>query len=331
MIEEIQQRRLIFVTGKGGVGKSVCSGAIAVALARRGRRVLIVETDTFASLPHLFGVSKARSAASRIDSPVRLADQIDGLNLVGEECLVRTLTRFLPSETAVRAITQNRVTSAFFQSAPSVNEFVLLDQIMGPLTARYDHVIVDLPASGHALTFLAVPKTLSEMMRGKGPIASRADELHARIGNGEETAIVAVSLPEELPVQETIELASAVEASIGRTLTGIVVNMVHDSPIEAESDLEKFRALMRERLDGQQPVDLLAESTCVGWWRLMVAAALSDGWRERDLKYRERLASEVSTPMVDVPMFFEVEDARLIHLIAGSICGEEDRSTKAVP
>jgi arsenite/tail-anchored protein-transporting ATPase len=328
MDELLNDRGLIFVTGKGGVGKSVCAGAIASSLAATGARVLLVETDTFPAQPHIFGLPNPSEPAGQADGRIRLRERLDTVNLRASECLVQTLKRFLPSEKLVRAIAQNRITSAFFQSAPSVNEFVLLDQIEAQLSRSYDHVVVDLPATGHALTFLAVPKTLRGMMREKGPIAKRAGELESRIADSESTAIVAVCLPEELPVQETIEFASALENSLGRSLTCVLVNMIHDPPLENPSDLSAFRAVCARVLGGDDVTEALADEGNRGWRRLVMGGALSESWERRDRHYLRLLADEIDTPVVDIPMFFEVEDAKLVGLIEGVVRPAQAADTK---
>lgn len=310
MWDRLLKKRLVFVTGKGGVGKSTASAALASAFAEQGRRTLVVETDTFSAMTEMLGVTAPPST-----TPHRVSERLDVVNLSAAECLVSTLTRFLPSERIVRAITQNRVTEAFFKSAPAVSEFVLLDQIQLYVdemeTSGYDHVIVDLPASGHAVTFLNVPKTLHDMMRGRGPIAKRAVEIHQQIQKQKETAIVAVCLPEEMPVNETVELAGAIRDTLGRGLDLVIANMVHDSPIEP-TQRAAFGAV-RRRVHGEtEPAEALAEDDMDGLGRLIAGSALALDWTERDRHYLGVLADKLDVEIVEVPVFYEIDARRLL-------------------
>ncbi len=282
-------------------------------LAERGDRVLIAETDTYSAMSDMLGGTKAGTA------PTKLEDNLWAVNLRAEECLVSTLTRYLPSERIVRAITGNRVAESFFQSAPAVNEFVLLDQIQEYVdqtgAERFDHVVVDLPASGHAVTFLTVPKTLHGMMRGIGPIAGRAREITDQAMDPEETAIVAVCLPEEMPVNETLELEEQLVSELGRGLDVAMVNMIHRAPMDsATRDL--FRAI-RARYNGdEEPAEILADDEADSLVRLVAGNALALDWYERDVHHLARLAAELDAEIVEIPMFYEIDDAVLVERVA---------------
>lgn len=313
VIDSLDKKRLIFVTGKGGVGKSTCAAAIARTLAERGRRVLIAETDTYSAMSDMLGGTRAEV------EPTAISDTLWAVNLSSEECLVSTLTRYLPSERIVRAITGNRVAEAFFQSAPAVSEFVLLDQIQTYVersgTEAYDHVVVDLPASGHAVTFLSVPKTLHGMMRGIGPIATRAAEITDEITNPDETAIVAVCLPEEMPVNETLELEDQLVSELGRGLDIALVNMIHRAPMEsATRDLFSF---LREQYNGdEEPAEILADDDAESLVRLVAGNALALDWFERDLHHLGRLTAQLGAEIIEIPMIYEIDDSTLVQRVA---------------
>jgi anion-transporting ArsA/GET3 family ATPase len=313
VIDILHNARLIFVTGKGGVGKSTCAAAVARSLAEQGRRVLIAETDTYSAMSDMLG---GTGAGVR---PTEISENLWAVNLRSEECLVSTLTRYLPSERIVRAVTGNRVAEAFFQSAPAVNEFVLLDQILIYLEQkkprRFDHVVVDLPASGHAVTFLSVPKTLHDMMRGIGPIAGRAAEITDRITDPDETAITAVCLPEEMPVNETLELEEQLVTELGRGLDLAMVNMIHRPPVP--DDTRDLFGALRARLTGdEEPAEILAGSSADSVVRLVAGNALALDWYDRDLRHLGRLRDELDAEIVEVPMIYEIEDTALVDRVA---------------
>ncbi len=311
MLSPLDDKRLIFVTGKGGVGKSTGTASVAKALAAKGRRILVVETDTYSAMGDLLGVPKGAEGI------VTLGNGIDAINMRADESLVQTLTRFLPSERVVRAITQNRVTASFFESAPSVNEFVLLDQIVSVAEERaetYDHVIVDLPASGHAVTFLAVPKTLNGMMRNVGPVAKRAEAISKRIANKRNTAVVAVCLPEEMPVNETIELAANLERELGRNLTLCLVNMVHRAPVDG-AHRTALNELHSRVNGGRDPSAVLFDGP-TPTQRLVAGNSLAMRWFDRDARYLGILHERLEAPLVEIPMFYEVDHAKIVRRVA---------------
>jgi anion-transporting ArsA/GET3 family ATPase len=311
MLAPIDDKKLIFVTGKGGVGKSTGAAAVAKSLAQRNRRVLVVEPDTYSAMNDLLGVPKGAEGI------ITLGNGIDAINLRADESLVQTLTRFLPSERVVRAITQNRVTASFFDSAPSVNEFVLLDQMLALAEERgetYDHVIVDLPASGHAVTFLAVPKTLHGMMRGVGPVAKRAEAIAKRISNDRETAVVAVCLPEEMPVNETIELAENLQKELGRSLTMCLVNMVHRAPVDGAH--RTALSELHDRLNGARDPSAVLFDEPTPTERLVAGNSLAMRWFDRDARYLGILHERLDTPLVEIPMFYEVDHAKIVRRVA---------------
>lgn len=322
MLDSLDDKRLIFVTGKGGVGKSTTTAALGAALAARGKRVLVVETDTYSAMAEMLGAK-----ATGIE-PIETRENVFAVNLTTRECLVSTLKRFLPSERIVRAVVGNRVAESFFDSAPSVSEFVLLDQIQlyveNSAKEGFDHVLVDLPASGHAVTFLSVPKTLNGMMRGLGPIAKRAQTITDGIQDPRRTAILAVCLPEEMPVNETIELSAQLQEQLGRSLDLAVVNMVHRAPIDG-TWRASFHALRKKVSDGVSPAEILAGEDADALTRLVAGNALALDWFDRDMRYLGLLETRLGADVVEVPMLYEIDDTELVNKVAMHLETPEER------
>ena len=311
MLDPLLDKRLIFVTGKGGVGKSTVTAGLAQALATAGQKTLVLETDTFSAMEDLFGYQ-----STGLD-PVAIHNYLDASNLSSEECFVATLQRFVPSERVARAVIKNRFARVFFKAAPSVNEVTILDQVRvffeknnSDGTPFYENIIVDLPASGHAVSFLNVPSTMHDMMRGIGPIAKMNAQVDALIRDPATTAIVAVCLPEEMPVNETIELSANLTEALSRPLTLAIANMVHQEPIPS-ADREVF-ARIHERIRSEHPgIETLffddeehrSESTAIA--RLIEGNALAIGWHDRDRSYLQLLHDRLDAPIIEVPIFYE--------------------------
>jgi anion-transporting ArsA/GET3 family ATPase len=311
MMEQLESKRLIFVTGKGGVGKSTVTAAVASALARRGKRVLAVETDTYSALAELLDVRLEEGEPSMVEQGLWAT------NVRAEDALIHTIRQFVPSTRVSKAVIQNRVARVFFKAAPSVNEFSILNKVMAlrdegdsPAT-RWDHVVVDLPASGHAVTFLGVPRTLNGMMR-VGGFAKMAGQIADEIEDPKRVAVVAAALPEEMPVKETIELGQQLEEKVRRGLTLVMLNMVHEAPFAPER-AELFASLEAGARGG---VGDEVE-------RVVRGSALALEWYERDKRYIKVLKEAIGCPVVELPMFYEADGATVVERMAAFLNGEQ--------
>ncbi len=333
MLQELSERRLIFVTGKGGVGKSTVTAALGRALARDGRRTLVLETDTFSAMEDLYDYTSPGL------EPVPITDRLHASNLDSEECFIATLRRFVPSERIARGVIKNRIARVFFKAAPSVNEVTILDQVRVFYEATddrgqplYDHILVDLPASGHAVTFLNVPETMHGMMRGVGPIAKMSRQVADLIGDPEVTSVIAICLPEEMPVNETIELEGEIRRTLGRPLDFAIANMVHQSPIEAD-DRPLFETLQEHLKDEVGDLDGLFTGTDVSLTerdalaRLLQGNALALGWFERDQEYLSKLHSDLQAPILELPIVYQSSGADIVDLLADRIDEAQASST----
>ena len=328
MLDQLLDKRLIFVTGKGGVGKSTVTAGLAHALARSKRRTLVLETDTFSAMEDLFDYSSPGL------EPISINEYLYASNLSSEECFIATLRRFVPSERIARAIIKNRIARVFFRAAPSVNEVTILDQVRVFFEKTdddgepfYDHILVDLPASGHAVTFLNVPATMHGMMRGIGPIATMSGQVAELISDPATTAIIAVCLPEEMPVNETIELADNIDETLGRPLDLAIANMVHQAPLDAKNRplFEEIHQQIREDYPGVESLffdeeDERAESTAIA--RLIEGNALALGWADRDREYLELLYDRLSAPIVEVPIVYESSGTDVVDKLSRIFIGD---------
>ena len=330
MLEKLLDRRLIFITGKGGVGKSTITAALARALSRMERRILVLETDTFSAMEDLFDYTSPGL------EPTAINEWLYASNVTSEDSFVATLRRFVPSDRIAKAVIKNRIARVFFRAAPSVNEVTILDQVRvffektdDEGNPYYDHILVDLPASGHAVTFLNVPATMHRMMRGIGPIAKMSGQVAELISDGETTAIVAVCLPEEMPVNETIELADNVIETLGRPLDLAIVNMVHQAPLSSE-ERSVFEALHRQIRKDHPGVESLffededqrTDTTAIA--RLIEGNALALGWFDRDREYLQLLHDRLEAPVVEVPIVYESSGTDVVDRLGRLFLDESD-------
>ncbi|MFH1808952.1 MAG: ArsA-related P-loop ATPase, partial [Pseudomonadota bacterium] len=207
----VRSRDLILVTGKGGVGKSTVVAALAMLAARHRRGAVAVE---IAARPHL-------------DQLLQADARIELCNIDLERSLPRVLGRMLHLPAIVGVALNNRVLRLFVRTSPAVVETIYLDEIyeLVQQNAKRDRpVIVDLPATGHAVTLLDTPSSVRRMLR-VGPVAAKAALIEALLLNPQRCELVVVALPEELPVNETIELVQRAR-ELGLSSRTVVVNQV---------------------------------------------------------------------------------------------------------
>jgi len=228
--------QLIFVSGKGGVGKTTVAAALGQRAAELGQRTLIIETANDGSLAQLFGYRKLGTAPQHLQARLD-AVRVDARQLV-EGYFSRLLRFQWLSDRLLSSNTFNTLTAA----ARGITEFLLLEKILGwvepGMGARrrgYDAVIVDGPATGHALKLLGTPRQLATMVPG-GPIGKTARQLLALLGDCERTQVILVGAPEEMAVRETIETHQALEGDLALHVARPVINRVfprHFTAVEA--------------------------------------------------------------------------------------------------
>lgn len=313
-------KRLWFVTGKGGVGKSTVTAALADSMARTGHRTLVLEMDSFSAMADLLGVEAPQH------EPVRVRDGLYVANLDTSDCLVNSFVRFLPSQRLVRTLLNNRVARLFFDTAPSVNEFVLLDQVQDYLDGEvegaphFDRILVDLPAAGHAVTFLSVPDRLAELI-GVGKIAKRARLIGETIRDTSRTGVAAVCLPEEMPVNETVELESGIEEVANRSLTCVFLNMMHQLPFD-NSDRELFESVLKRTGIIDADTDPSERATAIK--KILTGNSLALDWYDRDQEYSEMLEQKIEkAPIFELPVVYETDETEVIELLSARIEGHE--------
>lgn len=222
-------RRFVVVTGKGGVGRTSIAAALGVHAARSGKRVAVVEMSGAAEVAEVFGL------AGRSYQPRVAARGVTTFSLTPRECLDDFGTRKLRLGMVARRIVNNRVTRAFFEAVPGLHDLQQLGKIENlineplPDDPHYDLVVLDAPATGHGLTLLAAARSMREMTR-VGPFADLARIIERFLANREQTAIVLATLPEALPVHESIELIEALRED-GAELSAILVNQLRPPPL----------------------------------------------------------------------------------------------------
>ncbi|MEO0593618.1 MAG: ArsA family ATPase [Myxococcota bacterium] len=226
------RQRVLLVTGKGGVGKSSVAAGLAVAGARQGLRVLLVELGARAVLGELLGGKSASHRPKRV-----IEERYPSLwvaHLDPRIALQEYLSEALKVRSLAKLATENRVLARLWQAAPSVDEMAVLTALERFERARdaddrerpgYDRIVVDMPATGHAKATLAVPRGALGMIR-VGSLADRARSVDRMLHDREKTAVIVVTLPEELPANETVQLAHDLDDELDLEVRMVVINAV---------------------------------------------------------------------------------------------------------
>ncbi len=216
--------RIVFVLGKGGVGRSTVAAALGLQLAERGERVLVLEWAVADCIGPWFGAPVVGS------KPVSITPRLSLCNYALEEALRAYFVDHLHLGLVYRHIVRSPAVAQVLEVAPGVAEMLFLGELWWLITLaerevglRFDRIVVDAPATGHGASLLDVPSTLSTMGVSK-LLAVETRRVTEMMADPARVGAVVVSLPEPLVVDETLELIPRVTARLGRAPLALVVN-----------------------------------------------------------------------------------------------------------
>jgi anion-transporting ArsA/GET3 family ATPase len=227
-------RRLIFVTGKGGVGKSTVATALGLHAARSGRRTIVAELASQERVRQTF------SQTGEAFEEVELAEGLYTISIDPESAMEEYLR--VKTGALGQALGASRLFQAFAMATPGMRELLSVGKVyeLARFTRHtggadpYDLVIVDSPAAGHGIGILRTPRTFAEIAR-VGPIAGTAQRIAATVADPDFTAVVAVCIAEEMPVNETLWLRDQLRAD-GLELGAVFANaLLPDRFTDAEA------------------------------------------------------------------------------------------------
>jgi anion-transporting ArsA/GET3 family ATPase len=241
------ERELLFITGKGGVGKTTLSAALGLVAAERGLRTIVVELGDQARLPAMFGVTAPQTGAETM-----LRRGLWSISIDPDQALLEWLQQ-LGGRVSGRVLASSSTFQYFAAAAPGAKELVSMVKIWELTQGRrwqrraggYDLVVIDAPSTGHALGLLQSPQTFGAIAR-VGPIAGQSQRVRELLEDQARSGYVAVALPTDMAVTETIELQDGLQSRIGRTLDAVLLNGVLPSRFSA-AELESV-----ERLNGSE-------------------------------------------------------------------------------
>jgi anion-transporting ArsA/GET3 family ATPase len=293
-LTDLLDRRLLFVTGKGGVGKSTAAAALALLSATRGRRTLACEVDAKGDLADFYETSRAGF------EPQKVASNLWHMTMDTEASLREYLHLQLHLPTVSRLGPLAKVFDFVSTAAPGVREILTVGKIGWEVRERhYDLVVVDAPATGHIVGQLTAPQAIKDLVR-VGQVREQTGWLADLLADPAITGLVIVTTPEEMPVNETIDLVRKVRSETNIDVAAIVVNRVLPE-LFSGADEEIF-----ERLSEPGLSDRLADVVRGPVAPVLEAARLAVTLRRTRAGHLDHLRSAVdpAVPMLYVPYLF---------------------------
>lgn len=225
-IMSLLDRRFLFVVGKGGVGKTITSAAIALAAAERGKRVLIAMCNSKDRLSHLLDVPPIGPQVTRV------LPNIDAVNMEPGAALEEYGLMVLKVRALYKVIFENRFVAAFLRGTPGLEAWAMLGKAQHHALEtdssgrpRYDLVVLDAPATGHGLDLLRVPKVIIDVAP-PGLLRREAEKAWELFSDPARSGVCLVTLPEDMPTNETIELHDKVTRELGLPVAALMINRV---------------------------------------------------------------------------------------------------------
>ena len=299
-------RQLLFVTGKGGVGKTTIAASLATLYARTGRRVLLVGVDQRSDLGTMFGVEGVTFEPKVVQPNLHLM-------VLETEASLR---EYLKINLRIPVVTKLGPLAAALDfvatAAPGVREVLTIGKVCYEVRERnYDLVVVDAPATGHVVGYLSAPQAINSFVR-VGLIRGQTDWMVEILRRPEVTGVVAVTTPEEMPVTETGQLLTRLAEDTVVKVAAVVMNRM-PAPLAIGDDL----AIANSAVEGTHPA-------------LRVTAAVRDASSLALIRRREaeeqfaRLVSITNQvfPVITQPVVAVDDPATMVQRIADALADE---------
>jgi len=278
--------RVLIVAGKGGVGKTTASATLALAAARAGLSVLLVEVAGRSATAPMFGADAQGYEESTVYDEADHGS-VRCRSITPDDALVEWLTNHGFSRIAKR-MAKTGLLEIVATATPGIKDLLVLGRIKALESQRVaDLIIVDAPAAGHAVQFLQAPVGVRETAR-TGVLHRQALEVLEMLEDPSRCRALLVSIPEETPINELIETAFAVEDEVGLALGPVIVNGI----LPTIPDLDKA-----------PPAGL----TDVEAGDVRTAAALRRDRNHLQTTQLKRLETELPLPQIRLPQLFTTE------------------------
>jgi anion-transporting ArsA/GET3 family ATPase len=287
-------RKLLFVTGKGGVGKTTVAASLALLAAQHGKRVLVGEVDAKGNLADFLETGPTHF------KPRQVQPGLDAMSMDTEESLKEYLSLQLKLPLMAKMGPLARIFEFVATAAPGVREVLTVGKFLWEVDrGQYDLVVVDASPTGHIVGQLAAPRAINDLVQ-MGAIRQQTDWMLEMLGDPARTGLVIVATPEEMPVRETIDLAGRVKTETDVDLAAVVVNRVLPE-LFGRGEEEVF-----ERLSEPDPLAAVSEASGGDASPLFEAARLAVTLRRTRAEHLDELRGSIDPdiPLLYVPYLF---------------------------
>jgi len=309
---DLLDRKLLFVTGKGGVGKTTIAASLALLASQHGKRTLVGEVDAKGNLADFYETGTTAFRERQV------APNLWAMSMDTEESLKEYLSLQLKIPLIARIGPLARTFDFVANAAPGVKEILTVGKFLWEVRERsYDLVVVDAVATGHITGQLAAPSAIQELVH-VGLVRDQTDWMLDILGDPAQTGVVIVSAPEEMPVNETLELVGRLGAETNVHLAAVVANRVLPE-LFGRGEEEVF-----DRLEAL-PEEALAAAVGGSVQQLLDGARMAVSMRRTRAVHLARLREELpaGTPILYVPYLFQrSHGARATSQVAAHL-GEE--------
>jgi anion-transporting ArsA/GET3 family ATPase len=313
---DLLDRRLPFFTGKGGVGKSTVTAATALLAAERGKRVLLVEVDAKDNLTALFEHAPVGF------EPKRIHPGVHAMQMNTEASLREYLKVNVRVPVLGRLGPLARAFDFVANAAPGVKEILTVGKVCWELReslagrADWDLIVVDAAATGHVIGQLDAPRAIQELVH-VGPVRQQTDWMVELLSDPALTALNVVTAPEEMPVNETIELVARAREQLDVPLGVVIVNRVLPE-LFTHADEEVFEALR-----SPDAGEVLEQRAGPGVPAVLDAARLAVSLRRTRSPYLAELRDRVDLPLLLLPYLFVRDHGLRVTRMVAEALGQE--------
>ena len=306
-------RQLLFVSGKGGTGKTSVAAALADLAVRQGKRTMVCEMDAKGSLAAAFDVRELSFQPSEVQPG------LFAMVMNTEDSLREYLRLFIRIPLVARIGPLARTFDFVADAAPGVKEILAIGKLCHEVRAQhYDLVIVDAEASGHIVAQIDAPRAIRELVQ-VGMVRDQTDWMLEILGDKRRTGLVVVTTPEEMPVTETLELVEKVRSTTDVDVAAIIANRVLPQWFSAP-DEAVFQSLLAPAAQARI-FAAVGPKVATGF----EAASLAQARREVAVSNLGRLRDGVpgEVPLVLVPeLFTHAGGRRVVSLLADALYDE---------